>query len=378
MPIQNIATLSASEFVHAARHQDLHLELADLERRSGDSNPFYESWMLVHAAEHLATGRDVRFVLVRNAAGLLCGVFPFLIDARMRHVVVLRLWRHSYCFLCTPLLDARHVDECADLLGRWLQSRAAPARIVEFHSYADDGVFAQQFLPRLTRHRRWVRDARQSERAIFNRHSDDRLGMSGRHQKETRRLERRLGDFGEVSYQALSSGDDCEPWLAHFMRLEALGWKGRENTAIASNGPDEAYFVAIGEEAHRRGRLQVFALKVGDKPIAMKINFLAAPGSYAFKIAYDEGFAKFSPGILLEIFNRQRIVESADIDWMDSCAEPGHAMIERLWTGRRPLGSQRISGQGLLPRAIVRGIPHLRRARSTINQFLNRQTDSPT
>jgi len=111
-------------------------------------------------------------------------------------------------------------------------------------------------------------------------------------------------------------------------------------------------------EAHRRGRLQLLALEVGSVTVAMKCNFLAAPGSFAFKIAYDERYAKYSPGLLLEVFNTQHILLSCpQIAWMDSCADPGHFMIERLWPGRRQIGRQVVCGRGLVPRAAVLAAP---------------------
>ena len=43
--------------------------------------------------------------------------------------------------------------------------------------------------------------------------------------------------------------------------------------------------------------------------VAMKCNFLSGAGSFAFKIAFDEAFARFSPGVQLEIDNVQAFHE---------------------------------------------------------------------
>ena len=79
----------------------------------------------------------------------------------------------------------------------------------------------------------------------------------------------------------------------------------------------------------------------------MLINFLAGPGGFSFKIAFDEDYARYSPGVLIERYNL-RIIENCDIDWIDSCAIEGHSMIDSLWSERRdivrvsvPLGSAR-------------------------------------
>jgi hypothetical protein len=66
----------------------------------------------------------------------------------------------------------------------------------------------------------------------------------------------------------------------------------------------------------------------------MLVNFLCPPGSFSFKTAFDEAYAKFSPGVLIQLDNLQ-LVERADIDGRDSCAAPDHPMIDSLWGERR-------------------------------------------
>jgi hypothetical protein len=81
----------------------------------------------------------------------------------------------------------------------------------------------------------------------------------------------------------------------------------------------------------------MIALKLNDKPIAMKCNFLTRYGAFAFKIAFNEEFARYSPGVLLELENMHQINLMPEIEWMDSCAISEHFMINRLWTGRRTI-----------------------------------------
>jgi hypothetical protein len=81
----------------------------------------------------------------------------------------------------------------------------------------------------------------------------------------------------------------------------------------------------------------MLALYCGEHPVAMKCNFLAREGSFAFKIAYDEAFARYSPGTLLELENIREFHRRPGLQWMDSCAAPEHFMVNRLWLDRRPL-----------------------------------------
>jgi hypothetical protein len=81
----------------------------------------------------------------------------------------------------------------------------------------------------------------------------------------------------------------------------------------------------------------MLALTVGGRTVAMKCNFLAHDGAFAFKIAYDEAYARFSPGTLLELENIREFHRRPELRWMDSCAAAEHFMANRLMLDRRSL-----------------------------------------
>ena len=78
------------------------------------------------------------------------------------------------------------------------------------------------------------------------------------------------------------------------------------------------------------------ALVLNDRPLAMLVNFLAVPGAFSFKTAFDEDYARFSPGVLLQQANLD-LLDDSRIAWVDSCAAPGHPMIDSVWRERRHL-----------------------------------------
>ena len=111
-------------------------------------------------------------------------------------------------------------------------------------------------------------------------------------------------------------------------------------------------------------------LDLDDRPIAMLVNFLTPPGSFSFKIAYDEDYARFSPGVLIQLENLQVLARS-EIQWMDSCAVENHPMINSLWAERRNLVRVSVPLAGLkrgaafrLCRLAEEGSAALRRLRS--------------
>ena len=85
----------------------------------------------------------------------------------------------------------------------------------------------------------------------------------------------------------------------------------------------------------------------------MLATFLTPPGAFSFKTAFDERYARLSPGVLLQIENL-RMLENDGILWSDSCASADHPMIDHLWRERRGIGRLSIAIGGRLRRAAFR------------------------
>ena len=124
---------------------------------------------------------------------------------------------------------------------------------------------------------------------------------------------------------------------------------GQSYRALKCFGRELLFVERAGAEAE--GRLQIVALELDARPIAMLVNFVTPPGSFSFKTAFDEKFARFSPGVLIQIENL-RILAREDIAWTDSCAVEDHAMINSLWRERRSLVRLTVPLAGRRRRAI--------------------------
>src|SRR3954447_21299364 len=152
-----------------------------------------------------------------------------------------------------------------------------------------------------------------------------------------RRLRRRLSEQLGAPLETVDRPDDPEA-VRRFLELEASTWKGRDGGAMLSNGRHARFFAEICERFSRAGRLELLELGAGSKTVAMKCNLVADPGIFCFKICHDEAFARFSPGIQLELSNIDHFHEG-EAHWMDSCAAPNNQMINRLWPDRRRIAT---------------------------------------
>jgi hypothetical protein len=103
--------------------------------------------------------------------------------------------------------------------------------------------------------------------------------------------------------------------------------------------------------AARRRRLERLSIALDGRPIAMLASFVTPPGAFGFKTAFDERFARFSPGVLLQLENLA-MLERPGIDWSDSCAAADHPMIDHLWRERRAIGWVNVAIGGPVRRAL--------------------------
>lgn len=345
-----------------------------------EPNPFYEAWVLLPALRSLAGSKDVRVVLIfaaERGEQILCGVFPLEKTARFKKLPVsnYRLWQHLYCGLCTPLVRSGYGRECLDAFLDWLATER-DCTLMEFNLVSGAGPFQQLLYDRLLERNVPSLTCESFTRAMFTpMETADayvRTVLSRQHRKDLRRRTRRLSELGRVEFDSLEPHGDISKWIEEYLELEAGGWKSATGGAFACNDADRGYFAAIARAAFERNRLTMLALRLDGKAIAMKCNFDSAPGSFAFRIAFDENYSFYSPGVMLEIENIRRLHEDSKIKWMDSCAIPGHQMIERLWLDRRPIQSTLIPAGGRTSKFVLSALPFIRSARRTVRRWRRR------
>lgn len=314
-----------------------------LAAEASEPNPFAERWCLQSALHLLDPERQARLVMVRDGGdGPVIGIMPVALATRygrlpLRHVSG---WAHPNHFHGAPLVRAGFESLFWSILLGWCD--AAPWARTLLH------------VPRLTEngplHRALVDVARvrggdaevvhREERALLDSDLSPAdywdAAVRAKKRKELRRQATRLAEEGAVRFRRWQRGEAIEPWIDAFLELEACGWKGRAGSALASHSDTQAWFRAILTGAAEAGRLDMRALDLDERPLAMLINFLAPPGGFSFKTAFDEDYARFSPGVLLQQANLDLLDDPA-IAWVDSCAAPGHPMIDGVWRERRAL-----------------------------------------
>jgi hypothetical protein len=320
--------------------------LDELAKSAAEPNVFLEPWMLFPALEAFGRRKLIVFLLLfidDPVNSRLCGFIPLERRVSFHGLPFpsLTLWRYPHSFLATPLMRKGCTDEVMAAFFAWVQNQRRGALLLELPRISCFGDLHTALELALEQgHKLEMADTRY-ERALFRpRENADTYiqeALSKKRRREFKRLERQLSELGKLVFDKMSADNNPESWIEEFLRLEAAGWKGREGTAFAMQAENRAFFLKMAKEAALRGRLEMLALRLDGKAIAMKCNLLTKNGSFAFKIAYDESFRQYSPGVLLELAQIRLLHDDSAREWMDSCADSDHFMLNRLWLDRKSL-----------------------------------------
>jgi CelD/BcsL family acetyltransferase involved in cellulose biosynthesis len=323
---------------------------------AAEPNPFFEPWFLLPALRQW--GADERVVTKAwFHEGRLAGLLPVVRSADYySHIIThAKSWLHANAFCGVPLIMAGHEDAFwRDMLAHFDRR---PRRALFWHLplLPADGPAHAALERVLTEGRRAHYRVAEERRALLTGETTAEAylaaAMSAKKRKELRRQHARLAEEGTLTFERITGTEGLAEWTAEFLALEAAGWKGEAGSALASATGTTALFNESLAGAGAAGRLERLALRLDGRAIAMLANFITPPGSYSFKTAYDEAYARFSPGMLLQLENLA-LLERPDVHWADSCAVEGHPMIERLWRGQRHMVSCNIAIGGPARRAL--------------------------
>lgn len=314
---------------------------------ASEPNAFLEPWFLLPSIQSLGKGQELcLFALFEGPE--LTGLLPLQSAKRYYQYPIphLAAWGHENMFCSAPLVAKGYEREFwRALLGK-LDEKPGLALFFHISGIRADGPLASGLADILAEQKRQGAIVHSHERAMLasGLKSEEYFegALPNKKRKELRRQHRRLGELGELTFERSQNTDNLAQWTQEFLLLEKAGWKGEQGSALADRKETQEFFTSVIALAGREGRLERLTLRLDDKPISMLANFIASPGSFAFKTVFDEDYARFSPGVLLQKENLA-LLDRDDIAWCDSCAAAGHPMIERIWREKRRMISASVA-----------------------------------
>src|SRR5690606_25595592 len=335
---------------------------------ASEPNPFHESWYLLPALRAFDPGGTAK-LLCLEANGFLAGLLPVVHSANYYDHPIPHLanWRHANAFLGAPLVARGFEHAFWRELFAWCDARPGGPLFLHLAQLGEEGPLHEALVEVLADDhrqdavvRREVRAALESDLAPEAYFEES---LSGKKRKELRRQHRRLAEEGALTVHRTAGAENLDVWIEEFLALERAGWKGEAGSALACEARTAGLFRDALAGAAERGRVERLAIRLDGRPLAMLATFLSPPGAFGFKTAFDETYARFSPGVLLQRENLA-LLSHPGIAWTDSCAAQDTPMIDHIRRQRRTDACRTLAIGGKARRLLFRALA-ARETRST-------------
>jgi hypothetical protein len=155
--------------------------------------------------------------------------------------------------------------------------------------------------------------------------------LNKKRSREFRRLQRKLSELGEVTFERVCESFDVILRFEEFLLLETRSWKGRRGTSIHTLKKDAAFARQSVVDLAREGNCEIFSLRLDDSAIASIILFKAGASYYPWKITFNEEYSRFSPGTLLMVNMTEELTYRTGFSYGDSLAKYGNSWMSHLW-----------------------------------------------
>lgn len=320
-------------------------EIEHLSRRAIEPNIYFNPRFLAPAIPRL-DDREVRLAVLRDETdkrSRLRFMMPYTVERPVAGSIgpaVIRSWSTVFGPGGTPLIDgddpAGTMDEVLDMLSRPHLGLPGVLVLPDIHS---DGPAA-----RILRAAALVREfpvysTRPVTRAFIETQDEAedyiRKALSSHHRRGFGRLLRRLGEKGELEFNLTRDVNGVFERMEEFLALEARGWKGARRSAMASDRMQAAFARETVNGLARQDMMRILTLDLDGRAIASLLVMIERGTAYTWKIAFDEAYAAFSPGMLLMIEATRMLIDDPNVERADSCAVPDHPMMDRIWSERR-------------------------------------------
>ncbi len=311
-----------------------------LAARAIEPNVFYEPTFALAAAP--VFGENAGATLVWSTTGRLMGFFPARIE-RWRGGLCSATtgWTHPYAPLGVPLVDR---DQAEVVLGAWLDHLAGdPARpaLLLMPLVTEGGPFAAALDAALAGGKRQSAPFSRYQRALLapgtERDGYLERAMPTRKRNKLRKQRDRLEDIAPVTFGTTAGVKDIGAALKDFLLIEASGWKALAGTATVLEPAIRKFVEAAVKGLAATGQARVDRLFLNGRAIAAFVTLSSGSTAWCWKIAYNEGVSRASPGAQLALDFTEAVLAESNIARVDSCADADHPMIDGIWRERLAL-----------------------------------------
>lgn len=351
-PVARLRLLRAADLIEAND-----AKWRDLAAATETASAFAQPWFLRHALNNCDSGQCARLAVAELPDGSWAGALPIARSSRHGRAPMpnWHSWRHPNQFVAAPLVRSGHAEQFWRTLLDGLGDGPGNELALCLSDLPLDDPACQALFDLCAADGREVIVDRRFERPGLQPESP--LALAPRHRRRIASLERKLAlELGEPVYRMTRDPREIDSAVRAFLDLEAAGWKGRGGSALASSHDTRTLFAGVVREGSQLGSVELASLSCNGQMLAFSTILSGHKRRYGFKMAYDEGAARYAPGILLLNWITQTQCSDSAAHAIDSCTLPGQQPVSRLWNDSFPLIDCRIVLGGAMRRGAMRAV----------------------
>ncbi len=312
-----------------------------LARHTAEPNPLMEPECLIPAAQHLENGDAIHLALAEEN-DLVYACIP---------IRAVRDWHgFPYPFVTTQV---RRTIECGTPLMDLQRGTEAMTAILEALA-AKRGLFDSRVLvlPRLTEDGPVVHAIRAGANAIGLRvyanerweqpmlhrrpEMNYRSDHGGKFLRNLARLRRNLSTNLGEDVRLVDRSDDPTAINA-VIAFELTGYKAVTGVAMTTHSGEPDWVRDMCDQFRSAGRLHLYALQGGSTIIAVMLLLQAGDGLFLLKLGYDQAYARYRPGLQLQLDVIDYFHTNTDCSWLDTCTFRDNETLLWIYPDRKQI-----------------------------------------
>lgn len=318
-----------------------------LEESAFEHNVYMSPDFIIPAVTYLTPEVNIVIVTLEEFSGaqprmIALGVFESKKGDRNFPFPFLRAYQCRHSFLGSVLLDKCRPDFAMGLLlssikkcGKWYGVQFDWRPVNELMEKAVGEVLQEHNI-------RWHQSGSRQRAILIPRESGAGYldgALSKKKSKAFSRRSRQLKKLGKLEWRFVRDEDQVIQAAKDFIRLENSGWKRQKGSSIGSRVSDVKFFMEVIANCAIGQKVFFTEFRLNDVAISSTCNFISGDTGFAFKLGWDERFAKQGLGLLSEYELVRRAPEVIpNLEFVDSGTLPD-SYLECLWRERRMLVS---------------------------------------
>ncbi len=163
--------------------------------------------------------------------------------------------------------------------------------------------------------------------------------LSGKRKQRLKKGMNELKGLGDVAFYKATSGAEIVPHFEEFLLLEAGSWKGKRGTSLKDLKQTSTFARKAVQNMNKENQCSIYTLRLDDKAIASLVVFSDNGYFFPWKIAFDEDYARYSPGNNLLAHVNQELFGMKGFKGIDSLAAESNKTAQTFWPDQLELYS---------------------------------------